>query len=244
MAPLLTVEHLTKRFGGLTAVNDVSFTVEEGDFLGIIGPNGAGKTTLFNLITGFLPPDAGEVRFKDQPITGWKAYKISRLGMTRTFQITKPFGHLDVKENVVVAALQTSSTLREARERAEGVLRFVGLESYRDRSITHLPMGLKKKLELAKALATRPSLLFLDEVMGGLASDEVQDMMEVLRKVRESGVTLIMIEHVLQAITQLSERLLVLHHGAKLAHGSTREVIRDPEVVEAYLGEVDPDAVH
>jgi branched-chain amino acid transport system ATP-binding protein len=244
VAPLLTVQHLTKRFGGLTAVNDVSFTVEEGDFLGIIGPNGAGKTTLFNLITGFLPPDAGEVRFKDHPITGWKAYKISRLGMTRTFQITKPFGHLDVKENVVVAALQTSSTLREARERAEGVLRFVGLESYRDRSVIHLPVGLKKKLELAKALATRPSLLFLDEVMGGLASEEVQDMMEVLRKVRESGVTLIMIEHVLQAITQLSERLLVLHHGAKLAHGSTREVIRDPEVVEAYLGEVDPDAVH
>lgn len=244
MAPLLTVEHLTKRFGGLTAVDDVSFTVEEGDFLGIIGPNGAGKTTLFHLITGFLPTDAGEVWFKGKAITGKKAYQISRLGMTRTFQITKPFGQLDVMENVVVAALQQSPALREARERAEEVLRFVGLGAYLHHSVTHLPIGLKKKLELAKALATRPSLLFLDEVMGGLSPDEVRDLMDVLRKVQETGVTLVMIEHVLQAITELTQTLLVLHHGALLAHGATVDVIHDPEVVDAYLGEVEPDAVH
>ena len=242
VAELLAVRDLTKRFGGLTAIDGVTFTVNEGDILGIIGPNGAGKTTLFNLITGFLRPDRGAVIFRNRTITGWKAHRISQLGLTRTFQITRPFGNLNVRDNVAVAALRSAGSLEEARDVADEMLRFVGLESYREYETEKLPIGLKKKLELAKALATRPSLLFLDEVMGGLSAEEVRELIQVLRKVHESGTTLVVIEHVLPAIKELCHRVIVLHHGAMLAQGSTDEVFRHPEVVEAYLGEVESDA--
>jgi branched-chain amino acid transport system ATP-binding protein len=239
MAELLSVRGLTKRFGGLTAVDNVSFTVNEGDILGIIGPNGAGKTTLFHLITGFLRPDRGEVIFQNRTITGWKAHRISRLGMTRTFQITRPFRNLNVRDNVAVAAFRRTRSLAEARDIADEMLRFVGMEPYREYDTEKLPVGLKKKLELAKALATRPSLLFLDEVMGGLSSEEVKELMRVLRKVHERGTTLVVIEHVLPAIKELCHRVIVLHHGSMLAQGNTHEVLRHPEVVAAYLGEVE-----
>ncbi|BCU82588.1 ABC transporter ATP-binding protein [Polycladomyces abyssicola] len=242
MAEILAVQDLTKRFGGLTAVDGVTFTVNAGDILGIIGPNGAGKTTLFNLITGFLRPDRGTVIFRNQPITGWKAHRISRLGLTRTFQITKPFGNLDVRDNVAVAALRSTGSLKEARDVADEVLGFVGLESYRHHETDTLPIGLKKKLELAKALATRPSLLFLDEVMGGLSAEEVRDLIHVLHKIHDAGTTLVVIEHVLPVITELCNRVIVLHHGAMLTQGPSKEVLRHPEVVKAYLGEVHPDA--
>lgn len=241
MAELLAVRDLTKRFGGLTAIAGVTFTVNEGDILGIIGPNGAGKTTLFNLITGFLRPDRGDVIFRNQIITGWKAYRINRLGMARTFQIAQPFANLNVRDNVAVAAFRIAGSLEEARDMADEMLRFVGLDSYWKYETEKLPIGMKKKLELAKALVTRPSLLFLDEVMGGLSSGEVRELMRILWKVHESGTTLVVIEHVLPAIKELCQKVIVLHHGAMLAQGSTDEVLRQPEVVEAYLGEVKVD---
>lgn len=240
--PLLSVHEVSKQFGGLAAVRGVSFQVEEGEMVGIVGPNGAGKTTLFHLITGFLKPSKGDIRFRGRSIVGWKPYRISRLGITRTFQIVKPFARLNVLQNVTVAALERASTLREATRTAEEVLDLVGLSGYRNHAAVDLPIGLKKKLELSKALATRPALLFLDEVMGGLTPVEVRDMIEVLKQVRARGVTLCMIEHVLKPIFELCPRTLVLQQGELIADGPTDEVMRKPEVVEAYLGEAIADA--
>lgn len=237
MTPLLSVMDLSKRFGGLMAVDHVNLTLEEGEFIGIIGPNGAGKTTLFHLITGFVAPTEGQVMFRGRSIVGWKPYRISRLGITRTFQIVKPFAKLNVFENVMVAALQRAPHLPEARRLAEETLEWVGLGEYRDYSAIDLPIGLKKKLEVAKALATQPSVLFLDEVMGGLTPIEVHDMIQVLRHVHERGVTLVMVEHVLKPIAELCSRTLVLQQGKLIADGPTLEVLNRPEVVDAYLGE-------
>jgi len=211
--------------------------VEEGEVVGVIGPNGAGKTTLFNLITGFLHPDQGDIQFRGRSLVGWKPYRISRLGIARTFQIVKPFVQLNVLQNVTVAALERSRSLKEATRIAEEVLEVVGLSAYLNHSAVDLPIGLKKKLELAKALATRPTLLFLDEVMGGLTTVEVRDMIDVLKQVRDRGVTLVMIEHVLKPIFELCPRTLVLHHGKLIADGPTEEVMKREEVVKAYLGE-------
>lgn len=237
MNPLLSVHNVSKQFGGLTAVDEVSFAVEEGEVVGIIGPNGAGKTTLFNMITGFVKPSQGDIRYRGQSITGWKPYRISRLGIARTFQIVKPFAQLNVLENVTVAALERSGTLQHARRIAAEVLELVGLAAYLEYSAVDLPIGLKKKLELAKALATRPTVLFLDEVMEGLTPGEVRDMIDVLKQVRDRGVTLVMIEHVLKPIFELCPRTLVLHHGRLIADGPTEEVMKREEVVKAYLGE-------
>lgn len=238
------MQELTKRFGGLTAVNEVSFSVEEGEFLGLIGPNGAGKTTLFHLITGFLKPDAGRIVFRGQSIRGWKPYRICRLGLTRTFQIVKPFSQMTVLENVMVASLQHTPSAAQAKRQAMETIRLVGLEPYAEQAPVSLPIGLKKKLELAKALATRPSLLFLDEVMGGLTSPEVKDLIEALRNVQRTGVTLCMIEHVIDAIVQLCPRTIVMQQGRLIADGWTKEVLNHAKVVEAYLGEDYPDAVY
>lgn len=234
---MLSVRNLTKRFGGLLAVDDVSFEIEKGEIFGMIGPNGAGKTTLFNLITGNIAADAGEVRFQDQIITGKKTHQIAALGIGRTFQVVKPFGGLTVEQNVMMGALPKHSSFREAKKSAHEVIERLGLTPYLYEEARTLPIGLKKKLELARALATRPTLLFLDEVMGGLSPKEVQEMLELIRSLnKEEGITICMIEHVMAAVVALCERIVVLQQGRKLAEGAVEEVTRNPAVIEAYLG--------
>ncbi|WP_018133088.1 ABC transporter ATP-binding protein [Effusibacillus pohliae] len=234
---MLSVQHLTKRFGGLVAVDDVSFEIEEGTIFGIIGPNGAGKTTLFNLITGNLVPDKGEVRFQGQPITGKKPHQIAALGIGRTFQIVKPFAGLTVEQNVMMGALPKHASFHDAKQYARNVIDLLEMTPYLNEEARSLPVGLKKKLELARVLATKPRLLFLDEVMGGLNPKEVQDMLQVVRDLnREQGITICMIEHVMAAVVALCEKIVVLQQGRKLAEGSAAEVTRNPVVIEAYLG--------
>ncbi|MFC4770282.1 ABC transporter ATP-binding protein [Effusibacillus consociatus] len=234
---MLRVQNLSKRFGGLTAVDNVSFEIEKGQIFGIIGPNGAGKTTLFNLITGNLVADQGEVRFKDQLITGKKPHQIARLGIGRTFQMVKPFGGLTVEQNVMMGALPKHASFADANRAAHDVMGMLGLTPYQNEEARSLPVGLKKKLELARALATQPSLLFLDEVMGGLNPTEVQEMMELIRFLnKENGITICMIEHVMAAVVALCEQIVVIQQGRKIAEGTANEVTSNPAVIEAYLG--------
>ncbi len=240
--PILEVEGVTKRFGGLVALDNVSFNVYEGEILGLIGPNGAGKTTLFNVITGVYKPEAGRVVFKGTDITGWPPHKIARLGIARTHQIVKPFGDLTVLENTMVGALFGRHYGRigedEARRIAEEVLEFVGLGDKKDMPARVLNVQEKKRLELARALAEDPELLLLDEVLAGLTPTEVERMLALLRRVREEkGVTIIMIEHVMHAVMNLADRIVVLHFGRKLAEGTPEEVANNPEVIAAYLGD-------
>ncbi|HET7339861.1 MAG TPA: ABC transporter ATP-binding protein [Methylomirabilota bacterium] len=234
---MLALEHVTKRFGGLTAVRDVSLTVEAGDLLGIIGPNGAGKTTLFNVIAGYYRPEEGRVRFDGQDVTGRPAHAISRLGLTRTFQIVKPFGNLSVLDNVMIGALTRLPGTREARAEAERVIGVCGLASHAAARARALPLGLRKRLEVARALATRPRLLLLDEVMAGLNPTELGGMIDLVRRLHADGLTLIVIEHVMAAMMSLARRIVMLHHGERLAEGTPREIVSDRRVIDAYLGE-------
>ncbi len=234
---MLSVKNLTKKFGGLLAVDHVSFEIQEREITGIIGPNGAGKTTLFHLITGYLSPDHGEIRYKNLDITNKKNYQIASLGIGRTFQMVKSFGNLTVEQNVIMGTLPKHPRFIDAKKAACTVMEMLELTAYRFEQANILPIGLKKKLELARALATQPSFLFLDEVMGGLNPKEVQDMLKVIRWLnREQGITICMIEHVMSAVVQLCDRIVVLQQGHKLASGSTEEVLRNPAVIEAYLG--------
>jgi branched-chain amino acid transport system ATP-binding protein len=239
-APLFEARGLTKRFRGLTAVSDVTFRVAQGEILGLIGPNGAGKTTIISLISGTLVPTAGELIFEGRHIERLPAYRRARLGIGRTFQVMKPFPGLSVLENVTVGALFGTGGGERNRKRAEQKahewLRFTGLEKRMDQRADALGGPDRKRLEFAKALAMNPKLLLLDEVMAGLTSVEVDQVVELIKKMREKGVTILVIEHVMKAIRRLADRLLVLHHGQQIAEGSTDEVLRDPRVVEAYLG--------
>ena len=235
--PLLALEGVTKRFGGLTAVSNVSFTVPAGDLLGIIGPNGAGKTTLFNVISGYYRADGGRVVFAGQDVVGQAPHVICRLGLTRTFQLVKPFGNLSVVDNVMIGALTRLPTLRAARVEAERVIETCGLGSHASAHARTLPIGLRKRLEVARALATRPRLLLLDEVMSGLNPAELVEMIAILRRLHGDGVGLIVIEHIMAAMMRLAQRIVVLHHGEKIAEGRPAEISRDPRVVDAYLGE-------
>ncbi|MBI1736704.1 MAG: ABC transporter ATP-binding protein [Candidatus Rokubacteria bacterium] len=234
---LLTLDRITKRFGGLTAVRDVSLEVRAGDLVGIIGPNGAGKTTLFNVIAGYYRPDEGRVTFDGADITGRAAHDVCRLGLTRTFQIMKPFGNLSVLDNVMIGALTRVSRVREARAAAEQVVTTCGLAAHAQARARALPIGLRKRLEVARALATRPRLLLLDEVMSGLNPTELIGMIELVRRLHAEGVTLIVIEHVMAAMMRLAQRIVVLHHGERIAEGTPQEVASDRRVVDAYLGE-------
>ncbi len=240
MTALLEVKNLTKRFGGLTAVNNVSFTLNKGEILGFIGPNGAGKTTVVSLVSGSIYPSSGEIYFKDQRIDDMPMYKRAHMGIGRTFQIMKPFPGLSVLDNVAVGAMfgreEAHHGLAAARERARADLEFVGLGNAVDKRAEELGGPDRKRLELAKALAMQPDLLLCDEVMAGLNLVEIEEVIEVIRKVRDSGVTVLVIEHVMKAIKSLSDRVMVLHHGEKIAEGSTDEVLSNPVVVEAYLG--------
>ena len=235
--PLLELRGVCKNFGGLKAVSNVSLDLEQGAILGIIGPNGAGKTTLFNTITGFFQPDAGEVLFEGVKLADLKPHQICQKGLVRTFQIVKPFLQLTVLDNVIVAALNRIRTTREATEKALKTIEFVGLEEKKDTLATGLTLPDRKRLELARALATEPKLLLLDEVMAGLTPTEVDDLIRLLKEVNRQGVTILLIEHVMRGLMALSQRVVVLNYGVKLAEGTPGEVVKNPQVIEAYLGE-------
>jgi len=235
--PLLELKGVSKSFGGLKAVSKVSFALEEGEILGIIGPNGAGKTTLFNTITGVYQPDEGEVRFEGERLVDLKPHQICRRGLVRTFQIVKPFLQLSVLDNVIVAALNRVKTTKEAVEKASRTIELVGLKEKEATLAAGLTLPHRKRLELARALATDPRLLLLDEVMAGLTPTEVDELIRLLRTIHGHGITLLLIEHVMRGLMALSQRVVVLNYGVKIAEGVPDEVVRNTQVVEAYLGD-------
>ncbi len=240
MTPLLETRGLTRRFGGVEAVADVSFTVEEGAVMGLIGPNGAGKSTLINLITGHLRPSAGSVHVDGDDVTGERPWAIARRRVARTFQIVKPFRHLTVRENVAIGAMygaEPARSKREALERADELLRRVGLGERADLAPGDLSVAHARRLELAKALAMRPRLLLLDEAMAGLRPNEFQPALELIRSLSAEGVTIVVVEHVMKVIVSVCDSVLVMHQGRELTRGAPEEVLADPRVIEAYLGE-------
>jgi branched-chain amino acid transport system ATP-binding protein len=236
-APLLEVRGVTKRFAGITANDDVSFSVNEGEIVSIIGPNGAGKSTLFGCITGFHRPSAGRVLYRGRDITGWKADRVCRMGIARTFQIVQVIADMTVLQNVMTGAFLRAPRRAEAERRADEVLRVTGLEDRRDVAGAALTIADKKRLEVAMALATGPRLLMLDESMAGLTPVELREIIALLRDVRKRGVTLVIVEHVMEAVMQLSDRVIVLTSGRKIVEGPPREVVANPQVIQAYLGE-------
>jgi len=234
---LLEISGLTKRFGGLLAVSQFDLAVDAGEIVGLIGPNGAGKTTVFHLIAGFHAPTSGEIRFKGASLVGDKPHAICRRGLTRTFQIVQPFAGLTVIENVMVGAFNREGDAGAARRSSQEIVDFVGLGPRRDDLARSLTLSDRKRLEIARGLATRPELLLLDEAMSGLNPTEIEAIIGLIRSIHARGVSLLIIEHVMQAIMALSHRLVVLHHGEKLAEGSPAAVASDQRVIDAYLGE-------
>jgi branched-chain amino acid transport system ATP-binding protein len=235
--PSLKIEDLSKSFGGLTAVNRVTFQVEGGEIVGLIGPNGSGKTTIFNLISGFLTPDTGSIHLGVENLVGLKPYQICKRGIGRTFQIVKPFSNLSVMRNVRAAVFNRERDVSGATRQSEGLLEFVGLWSKRDELAANLTLMERKRLELARSLATHPKFLLLDEVMAGLTPVEQQQMIELVKKIREGGITIIVIEHTMRIIMTLSDRIVVLCFGEIIAQGAPQAVAKDPNVIKSYLGE-------
>jgi branched-chain amino acid transport system ATP-binding protein len=238
MSVLLDVQGVSKSFRGLRAVVNVSFTVDANAVVALIGPNGAGKTTIFNVIAGVLSPDSGEILFNTDRISGMRPYRICALGIGRTFQIVKPFAGLSVLDNVIVGALMRSSGIHDARKYAAMIVEQLGLGSKGDLPASSLTLPDRKRLEVARALATRPQLLLLDEVMAGMRPTECEQLVALLREMnRRDGITLLLIEHVMRVVMALADKVIVLHHGEVIAKGSPEEVVRDPAVLESYLGE-------
>jgi branched-chain amino acid transport system ATP-binding protein len=236
----LEVNNVTKCFGGLTAVNEVSFAAERGKITGLIGPNGSGKTTLFNVITGFLRPNAGTVKFDGNDITGFQAQDTCRAGIARTFQLNKPFASMTVIENVMMGRLygnEPARSLKQARAESEEFLGLAGLESKRGVPSGTLGMVDLRRLEVARALATKPKILFLDEMMAGLNLREIEDAMALLRNLKDAGMTMMVVEHIMKALLGISDHVLVLNVGRKIAEGTPKEIVCNQEVITAYLGE-------
>jgi len=237
MSALLEATRISKRFGGLQALAEVSFSIRRGEIYGLIGPNGAGKTTIFNMAAGVTAPDKGEIVFAGQRIDGLRPDQICAAGIGRTFQIVKPFAGLSVLDNVIVGALQRARSVRRARERALGILEKLDLAAKKDLPASSLTLPDRKRLEVARALATQPRLLLLDEVMAGLRPTECDLMVEVFRELNRDGLTILLIEHVMRAVMALAQQVVVLHHGEIIARGAPAEIVRDPAVLECYLGE-------
>lgn len=234
---LLEAKRVSMFFGGLAAISDVSFEVRKGEILGLIGPNGAGKTTVFNVVNGFYKPTKGKVFFKGNEISGLKPYRICRLGIARTFQVVKPLQRMSVLDNVIASAFLRVKSKTQAEEIALETIAFTGLYEDRDVISKGLPLGKRKKLEIARALATKPEMLLLDESFAGLNPHELDESIEIIRKIRARGITIMIIEHHMKVIMSISDRIVVLNYGQKIAEGTPHEIVNNPAVVEAYLGE-------
>ena len=236
---LLEIREVSKRFGGLAALTDVSYSVNKGEILGLIGPNGAGKTTLFNVVNGFYPPTKGEVLFKGEKISHLQPYQICKLGIGRTFQVVRPLRRMTGLDNVIASAFLRAKNKKEAEEMALESLRFTGL--YEDRNLLSkgLPLGKRKKLEITRALATKPEMLLLDESFAGLNPSEQNELIDIIRKVKAKGITIMVIEHHMKVIMSLSDRVVVLNYGQKIAEGTPKEIGSNPLVIEAYLGDAE-----
>lgn len=234
---MLEIKDLSKRFGGVIALNGVQLKIDKGEMIGIIGPNGAGKTTLYNCITGFYKPTSGKIIFNGKDITGLPSHKICKIGIARTFQIPKPFINLTLLENVMIGALSMGMTLSEAREYSKEIINFLMLDKYANYLISKLNFNYRRRCELARALATNPKLLLLDETFAGLNPAEVDEMIKIVRKIHDRGVTIVITEHVMKVVMSLAERIIVLHQGKVIADGVPEEVVNDMNVIEAYLGQ-------
>jgi len=235
--PILEVKGMTKRFGGLVAVNSLDLTIEPGQILGLIGPNGAGKTTAFAAIAGFYKPEEGKIIFNGQDITGLRPDQICKRGLTRTFQVVKPFPEITVMENVLIGAYNATENEDEAIAVTEEIIEFMDLGKQRDVFAGSLPIAGRKRLEIAKTLATQPKLILLDEVMAGLRPTETVETIELVQRIRQQGVSLLLVEHVMKVIMSLADRIVVIHHGTKIAEGLPEEIVRNKVVIDAYLGE-------
>jgi branched-chain amino acid transport system ATP-binding protein len=234
---MLEIRGVSRNFGGLRALDNVDLSIAEGEIVGLIGPNGAGKTTLFNCIAGAFPPSAGRIMLRGRDITGLAAHDVCRAGLARTYQIVKPFGGLSVLDNVMVGALNQTNDMAKARRIAEETLDITGLAHRAHDHAASLPLPGRKRLEISRALATGPKVLLFDEVMAGLNPTEVEQAITLIRRIRDSGICLLVIEHLMRVIMSVSDRIVVLHHGQKLAEGGPAAIVKDPAVIQAYLGE-------